>query len=108
MALIATQAIGQALNPVVFVAANGGGDTVARRDNSFLVVKNGGGSPVTVTLDTPGTTHGLAIADEGVTVAAGATAYISTDDSIFVHPSDNLIHIAYSGVTSVTVAQVAV
>lgn len=108
MALLVVQSIGQALNPVVFGAAAGGGDTVARRDNSFLVVKNGGGSPVTVTLDTPGTTHGLAIADEGVTVAAGATAYISTDDSVFVHPSDGLIHIAYSGVTSVTVAQVAV
>lgn len=107
MALIAVQAVGQALNPVVFVAATGGGDTVARRDNSFLAVKNGGGSAITVTIDTPGKTHGLDIADEGVTIAAGDTAYISTDDTVFVHPSDGLIHIAYSAVTTVTVAQVA-
>lgn len=106
MALLAPQVIGEALAAVNFVAATVGGDTVARRDNSFLAVKNGSGAPITVTLDTPGTTHGLAIADEGVTIAAGAEAYISTSDPIFVHPSDNLIHIAYSAVATVTVAQV--
>lgn len=103
MAHLTVQAIGEALNPVAFGAAASGGDTVSRVDNSFLVVKNCDSAPHTVTLDTPGKTHGLDIADEAVVVAAGSTAYIATSDSIFVHSSDNLIHVAYSAVPARTV-----
>jgi hypothetical protein len=77
-------------------AANAGGDTVARRDGAFLVVQNPTGGPITLTIDTPGTTHGLAIADEGVVVAAGTTHIVPIYDSVFVHPDDGLIHLAYS------------
>lgn len=104
MAHLATQSVAGDGAAVAFGAATGGGDTVDRGDLSFLIVRNGGGGAITVTIDTPGTTHGLAIADEGVAVAAGATTIIPLNDEIFVHPDDGLIHLAYSGVVTVTVA----
>lgn len=82
--------------PSALVAAAAGGDTVPRGDLAFLVVNNPTAAAITVTIDTPGLTHGLAIADEGVAVAAGARVFIPIQDEVFVHPSDHLIHLTYS------------
>lgn len=44
--------------------------------NVVLHVKNGGGSGITVTIVTPGTVDGLAIADKAVSVGAGVEMFI--------------------------------
>jgi hypothetical protein len=84
------------------VAAAGGGDTAQTGAGIFLAVKNADASPHTVTLATPGTVDGLAIADRAVTVPAGQTFVIPVTDR-YRDPSTGRAAITYDGVTSVTV-----
>ena len=109
MAALTTQQIVQAgLNPT-FTAAAGGGDTATPGDKTFLVVKNGGGSPITVTLAAfPDTSPwGTTIPDLAVTVPNAGERWIGPlVGSSFANPSTGAAGISYSGVTSVTVAVV--
>jgi hypothetical protein len=75
-----------------------------RQRCEVLLVKNGSGSPITVTLVTPGNVDGdLAIADRAVVVAAGVTTGIPVTDR-YMDPVTGLASITYSAVTTVTVA----
>ena len=82
-------------------AAAAGGDTAPVGPNRFLYIANADASSKTVTIATPGTVAGLAVADVAVVVAAGKHAIV---------PLTNLFRgtlgrasITYSAVTSVTV-----
>lgn len=104
MATLTTQPVQPTgLNPT-FVAAAGGGDKLIPSDGLFLVVKNGGGAPITVTVDsiTPcsqGSDHNLV-----VSVTNAQERWIGPlDPARFTSPVDGLIAVTYSGVTTVTV-----
>lgn len=84
------------------VAAAGGGDTAPVGPGRFLYVNNGSGGSLTVTVATPGTVSGLAIADTAVAVAAGDHALIPLAN-VF-RGANGRAAITYSGVTSLTVA----
>lgn len=105
MALLATQEIGTAGVHDVLAAAAGGGDTFVPDRDVFIRVNNGGGSSITVTVATPGKTHGFDIADVSVAVPAGESRMIGGFPSdLFGDPANSRrASIAYSGVTSVTV-----
>jgi len=103
MATLATQSITTAGITPTFAAAAGGGDKCLPGEGTYLHVKNGGGSPVTVTLVTPATVDTLAVADRAVVVANGAEALIAVPDTLYRNPTGGLADITYSGVTSVTV-----
>ena len=101
MAALAVQSVADAGLDVQFASAAGGGDTVtasafraAGWETSVLavVVRNGGGSGITVTVGTK----------DPVTVAAGGCAVIPIITGI----GSVATAVAYSGVTSVTVAVV--
>ena len=83
--------------------AAAGGDKINFSDRTFLVVKNADAAPHTVTLVTPGTVAGLAIADKPVVVANGTTAFIGPFGSVFVDPTDTTVGLTYDAVTSLTV-----
>ena len=110
MALLTTQVVSLSGLTRTFSAASGGGDTFVPGDGVCLQVKNAGGSPVTVTVVTPNTVGGLAIADSVSTVPAttGDVLIGPFSRENFARPSDGLGEITYSGVTSVTVAVVDV
>lgn len=84
-------------------AANADGHSVAHRNSLFLRVTNGSGSSITVTVQTPKTIGGLAVADRAVTVAAGATAYISLGNAELYRQADGAVYVDFSAVTTVTV-----
>lgn len=107
MATLATTALVSAGNAVPFVAASAGGDAAQTGDTLVLLVKNGDASSHTVTLVTPGTVDGLAVADRAVVVAAGTTVAIPLKD-VYTNPATNLASFSYDAVTSVTVAVVKV
>ena len=93
------------INPT-FDSADGGGDTFPLTGGGeILIVKNGGGSPVTVTLDDQGSSQPLGSKsfdpDVDVVIPAGEDAYIKLEDR---KRFTDLMSITYSGVTSVTVA----
>jgi hypothetical protein len=107
MAALTTKIIGLDGVAITFADATSGGDTCETGPGVALLVKNGDASSHTVTLATPGTVRGLAIADRTVTVAAGAEeAVLVTSD--YRDPSTGLASITYDGVTSVTVAVIRV
>lgn len=82
------------------VAAAGGGDTLSAGERTFLVVNNGSGGSINVTVASPttcsqGSTHPLVVA-----VGAGAVKYIGPlPENRFGDP----VSVTYSAVTSVTV-----
>ena len=108
MATLAKQTITPTgLNPT-YTAAAGGGDKVQAGPNVFLHVKNGGGAPITVTIDDP-TSVGPSGAqsfnpDLSVSVTNAQERMIGPLTDRFTNPADGLVAITYSGVTTVTVA----
>ena len=91
-----------------FVAAAGGGDKVVTdfSGRTFLVVKNGGGASITVTVVDPRISEaGVALTDPTYSVAAAGERWIPLE-GFFNNSSTGQIDITYSGVTSVTVAAV--
>lgn len=90
------------------VAAAAGGDTFPNTGREVLIIKNGGGAPITLTVATPATVDGLAVADLTATIGAGATRMIGPFPPSVYSASDGSVALTYSAVTSVTVAAVKV
>lgn len=88
------------------VAAAGGGDTFAPSDRHSLLVNNGGGGAITVTVATPATFRGLAVADAPNAVSIGAGQRFEFGPfpyDLYADPTTGVASITYSGVTTVTV-----
>lgn len=104
MAVLSVQQMAHTGTTVTYGSAAAGGDTVdISNGRTFLHVKNGGTSQ-TVTLATPGKVSGLDIADNAVTVASGEKFIGPLDPSLY----GSVASIAYSAVTSVTIAAVTI
>jgi len=109
MAVLAHQTTGFAGTNITYQAAAGGGDQTTPDDRVFLLVKNGGGSPINVTVTIAGTTFDLANPDSVVSVPNGGEKFIGPLNEGLTGPDTfGQVLIAYSGVTSVTVAAVRV
>ncbi len=94
-----------------YAAATAGGDQVACDDRTFLHVKNTNGSTRDVTIATPGTVDGLAIADVVVTVPAttGDKMIGPLFSDLFASAADGVsASITYSSTTNVTVANLVI
>jgi hypothetical protein len=92
------------LADLVFDPADALGDDVPAAAGAALLVRNDDGTSKTVTVTTPGTVSGLAIEDPQVVIAAGDIAVIPLVSRVF----GSTVQVAYSAVTSVTVAAVQV
>lgn len=103
MAALATQQVTINGTQLTYTAAAGGGDTVTPSDRTFLSVNNAGGSPITVTVVTPGTFAGQPLADVPITVTNGTRKEIGPL-TYALADSTGVVPITYSAVTSVTVA----
>lgn len=94
---------------LTMAAAAAGGDKVAPNNDGFVLVTNGGGSSITVTVAVPGNAkYGGALPDVAVSVAAGASKLIGPFPFDLADPADGLVALTYSGVTTVTVAAITV
>lgn len=108
----AAQQITRAGLNVALTAPSADGDIVPP-GNVALRVANGSGASVTVTVQTPGTVGGLAIADLTVTVPAAGTRDIGPfPASLFAQNTDavvgpRMVLVDYSAVASVTRAVVS-
>lgn len=107
MATLVTQNIATTGILPTYQAAAGGGDAMVADSTSFLHIKNGTASPMTVTLATPATVDTtLLVADRAVTVGANSEQMIAVPDSLYRDPATGLAAITYSLATSVTVAAI--
>lgn len=85
------------------------GDKVTPSDRTFLVVKNGSASPVTVTLDATGLAPGgLPPTDPTVSVPASGERWIGPIIPDAYRGTDGLCAVSYSATATVTVAAVRV
>lgn len=91
-----------------YTAANADGHAIANRGRMCLHVKNGGGSAIDVTLVTGATVGGRAVADDVVSVAAGAEKLIGPFSESVYNQSGGVMHVDFSAVTTVTVAAIVV
>lgn len=110
MALLAVQQASLAGTPVTYAAASAGGDTFPVPSSATsLRVKNGSGSPMTVTLAFPGTTsYGVANPSRtSASIAAGGEVVIGPIPQSAVDTNTGVASVTYSSATSVTVAVVA-
>ena len=78
------------------------GDKVPNDGRTVLRVKNASASPITVTVDTPGTVDGQAIADLALTVGAGEDRLFGPFSTTF-QQSDGYIWAVCSAVATVTI-----
>jgi len=105
MAALVTQLIGlPSVLPTFAAATVTTGDTVVAGNDTFVVVKNGGGSPTAVTVVVPGTDeYGNAKPDLAVSVVNGTERYIPLRSAGLIDPTTGLVTVICSPVTSVTI-----
>lgn len=108
MAVLNVQTVSSAGVAPAFVAAEAGGDKFANYGRTCIIVKNGDASPTTVTVNSQklcdqGFDHDLT-----VSVPAGGEKWIGPLDPGRFNNAAGQVEIAYSAVTSVTVAVVQV
>lgn len=93
---------------LTYAAAGAGGDTVTPNDHGAVLVRNGSGASVNVTIAVPGNTRfGQPEPDVIVAVPAGADAAVGPFPSV-LSDTDGLVHLSYSSAASVTVAAVQI
>lgn len=86
-----------------YSAANADGHSVVNDGKlTFVHVKNGSGSSINVTIATPGSVDGNAIADKVVAVPAGEERIIGPFPTSWYNQSDGTVHVDFSAVTAVT------
>ncbi|MGW1931883.1 hypothetical protein [Streptomyces sp. NPDC001919] len=109
MATLPTQTIALAGLAPAYTAAAGGGDKCEAGDRNFLHVKNGSGSPITVTLAATASLRGQAVASPTVSVPASGERLIGPlSADLLQNATDGLCGIAYSSATTVTVASLRI
>lgn len=92
---------------IAYVAAGAGGDTISPSDGkTFIHVKNGGGSSITVTVTAVGQCSQGFLHDAVVVIAAGLDRAIGPFDSNRFTNISSQVAVGYSAVTSVTVAAI--
>ena len=91
-----------------FVAAAAGGDVFANDGMTFLHVKNGGGSDITVTIDSLVNSNFGTDVNPAVVVTAGEERMLGLFPKDRFNNASGQVVVAYSGVTTVTVAAVRV
>ncbi|GHE47315.1 hypothetical protein GCM10017673_56450 [Streptosporangium violaceochromogenes] len=78
------------------------GDKIVPDDNLFLIITNGGGAPINLTVAVPGNnSYGEANPDPVRAIANGATKAVRLLRE-WADPSDGLIALSWSATTSVT------
>ncbi|TXS35718.1 hypothetical protein [Streptomyces sp. OR43] len=109
MATLATQTVALGGLAPTYAAAAGGGDKVECGDRNFLHVKNGSGSPVTVTLTSTASVRGQTAANVVVSVPASGERMIGPlQPDLLLNQADNLCAVGYSSATTVTVASLRI
>lgn len=89
------------------VNAAGGGDSFPNDGRTVFYVNNGGGAPITVTIDAK-SIDGMDFENPAIAVAAGAHKLIGPFPPKYFNDVNGRVGVSYSGVTSVTVAAVRV
>ena len=89
-----------------YTAAIADGHSFANNGRVFAHIKNGDAAEKTITIQTPGTVDGLAVADRTVTIPASEERMIGPFAPAQYNQGNGTVYLDYSAVTSVTVAAI--
>lgn len=107
MAVLTTQDVVLTGLTEALVAASVGGDSFDNNGQCVLVVENGSGAPITVTIEDPNTSTPKGAAqfnpDVPVVVAAGGKAYIGPFAPFRFNTPDGRVNVTYSAVNLLSV-----
>jgi len=104
MATLTVQTISRSGLEPSYSSCAGGGDEFANSGDEFIHIKNGHSSTQTVTIETPATVDGLAVADREVAIPATSERLIGPFPSNTYNDSGGLVQLTYDSVTSLTIA----
>lgn len=110
MALLSTQVPTPTAGLVPTYSAANASDTFTPTDRTFLYVKNTNASTRTITITTPGTVRGLAVADPGPTIAAttGELVLGPFPADLYADPTTGLCTVTPSASAGVTYAVIQI
>ena len=103
MATLTVQEISRSGITPSYGAAAGGGDQFPNDGRTYLHIKNGGGSSITLTVATQMTVDGKAVADDAITVTNAQERVVGPFPPGIYNDANGMVQLTYSGVTSVTV-----
>ena len=103
MALLTATTVSRAGVDVAGAAADVAGDRWVNTGKEYVVIKNGGGGAITVTLDVKATVDDAVVTDPTVSIGAGVTKIIGPFPTGIYNDDEDEMNITYSGVTTVTV-----
>jgi hypothetical protein len=92
------------LEPTLTVVIAEGISFANSRDDLFFVVTNAGIASATLTIPTPLTVDGKAVADATITVGAGKTLYVGPFPPAVYNQATGLVHVDSSNNTDVSIA----
>lgn len=104
MAELTKQQATRAGTVLTYGNADVAGDAFENDGTQAVIIVNGGGTPVVVTIETPATVDDLAVADRTVTIAQGATKIIGPFTRSVYNDGDGKVQITYDGVDGVEIA----
>jgi hypothetical protein len=108
MATLTTQSVTTAGLEATYVTPTATtGDRFLPAAGTFIHIINGSGGSVNITLTTPYTLDGLALADRVIAVPASEERFIAVPDTLY-RSSDGLGDLLVSSVTSVTIAVIRI
>lgn len=104
MATLTKQDIVRAGLAASYAACAGGGDKFTNTGVEVIHIKNASVGSIDVTIDTPATVDGLAVAQRTVAVGAGAEKFIGPFPPSTYNDTGGFVNLSYSGVTTLTIA----
>ena len=100
--VLTVQQIARAGLVPAYVAGDALGHEFLNDGKTFVHVKNGSASPITVTIPTPGQVDGLDVAERTVSVAATSEKIIGPFPTTTYNQSGNKVYVDLSAVVTVT------
>jgi hypothetical protein len=92
------------LTPTYSSANGSGGNSIPNNDGQIFVIVKTVGTGCVVTVSTPGTVDGLAIADKTYTLGTNAERHIGPFPPNVYNQADGSVYLDFDSVTSVTLS----
>jgi len=103
MATLTAKAPARAANAFALVAAAAGGDEFVNDGKCLIVIDNGSGGSITLTVETQRTVDGEAVDDKDIVLPAGEQHLLGPWPKPIYNDVDEKVQLTYSAVTDLTV-----
>jgi len=108
MATLVAQSIVRAGLEPAYEACAALGDEFANTGDEFIHIKNGAVAAQTVTIETPATVDGLAVADRAVEIPASEDRMIGPFPASTYNDGEGLVQLTYDAVVTLTIAIITI